>query len=168
MEYFFKNVSNDEIYNINIHLITVYNFIIGFNNCVRCQRNLGINDYVQCQFCHQKFHGTCITQQELSLISINKIFQCTECNLKLSQYFAYNYQNYQYGSIPNPHPMAIIPPQQVYTNNQAPVQQVKNNKKIKIIKNVIRKLKFKKFKNSSIKNARIKGKISSSYIIITS
>ena len=93
---------------------------------------MGTNDYVQCQFCHQKFHGTCITQQELSLISINKIFQCTECNLKLSQYFAYNYQNYQYGSIPNPHPMAIIPPQQVYTNNnQVPVQQVKNNKKNK-------------------------------------
>ena len=148
MEYFFKNVSNDEIYNINIHLITVYNFIIGFNNCVRCQRNLGINDYVQCQFCHQKFHGTCITQQELSLISINKIFQCTECNLKLSQYFAYNYQNYQYGSIPNPHPMAIIPPQQVYTNNnQVPVQQVKNNKKNKI--NLIKSKKQNK-KNEEI------------------
>ena len=147
-EYFFKNVSNDEIYNINIHLITVYNFIIGFNNCVRCQRNLGINDYVQCQFCHQKFHGTCITQQELSLISINKIFQCTECNLKLSQYFAYNYQNYQYGSIPNPHPMAIIPPQQVYTNNnQVPVQQVKNNKKNKI--NLIKSKKQNK-KNEEI------------------
>ena len=146
-EYFFKNVSNDEIYNINIHLITVYNFIIGFNNCVRCQRNLGINDYVQCQFCHQKFHGTCITQQELSLISINKIFQCTECNLKLSQYFAYNYQNYQYGSIPNPHPMTIIPPQQVYTNNQAPVQQVKNNKKNKI--NLIKSKKQNK-KNEEI------------------
>jgi len=147
-EYFFKNVSNDEIYNINIHLITVYNFIIGFNNCVRCQRNLGISDYVQCQFCHQKFHGTCITQQELSLISINKIFQCTECNLKLSQYFAYNYQNYQYGSIPNPHPMAIIPPQQVYTNNnQVPVQQVKNNKKNKI--NLIKSKKQNK-KNEEI------------------
>ena len=93
---------------------------------------MGVNDYVQCQFCQKKFHGTCLTQQELSLISINKIFQCAECNLKFSQYFAYNYQNYPYGSIPNPHPMAIIPPQPVYTNNkQVPVTQIKNNKKIK-------------------------------------
>jgi len=109
---------------------------------------LGVNDYVQCQFCQKKFHGTCLTQQELSLISINKIFQCAECNLKFSQYFAYNYQNYPYGSIPNPHPMAIIPPQPVYTNNkQVPVTQIKNNKKIK--NNLIKSKKQNK-KNEAI------------------
>ena len=109
---------------------------------------MGVNDYVQCQFCQKKFHGTCLTQQELSLISINKIFQCAECNLKFSQYFAYNYQNYPYGSIPNPHPMAIIPPQPVYTNNkQVPVTQIKNNKKIK--NNLIKSKKQNK-KNEAI------------------
>ena len=91
---------------------------------------------MQCQFCHQKYHSTCLTQQELSLISINKIFQCAECSLKFAQYFSYNYNNYPYGQIPNPHPMTIIPPQPVYASNQhVPLTQVKNNKKIKNITN---------------------------------
>ena len=94
------------------------------------------NDNLQCQFCHQKYHSTCLTQQELSLISINKIFQCAECSLKFAQYFSYNYNNYPYGQIPNPHPMTIIPPQPVYASNQqVPLTQVKNNKKIKNITN---------------------------------
>ena len=105
--------------------------IIGFNKCVRCKRNLAKNDNVQCQFCHQKFHGTCLTQHELSLISINKIFQCAECSLKFAQYFSYNYNNYPYGPIPNPHPVTIIPPQPLYaTNKQVPLPPIKNNKKI--------------------------------------
>ena len=83
---------------------------------------------MQCQFCRQKFHATCLTKQELSLLSFNSTFQCTECNLKLTQYLSYNYNRYPYGQIPNPRPMTVVPQQVLIApKEQIPLNQIKNN-----------------------------------------
>ena len=79
----------------------------------------------------------------MTLLSINSIFQCAECNLKLTQYLSYaNYNNYPYGQIPNPHPMKVIPQQVLYSpNDQVPFNQIKNinNKKNKNLSNKSKK-----------------------------
>ena len=106
------------------------------------------NDFLQCQFCRQKFHVSCLTKQELSLLSINSTFQCTECNLKFAQYLSYNYNHYPYAQIPNPRPMTVVPQQVLIApHEQIPLNQIKNNN-IKNNKNISNKLKkqYKKMK----------------------
>ena len=83
---------------------------------------------MQCQFCRQKFHATCLTKQELSFLSINNTFHCTECNLKFTQYLSYNYNRYPYVQIPNPRPMTVVPQQVLIApKEQIPLNQIKNN-----------------------------------------
>ena len=105
---------------------------------------------MQCQFCRQKFHATCLTKQELSLLSFNSTFQCTECNLKLTQYLSYNYNRYPYSQIPNPHPMTVVPQQVLIApKEQIPLNQIKNNNNKKN-KNLSNKSKKQYKKNEEI------------------
>ena len=105
---------------------------------------------MQCQFCRQKFHATCLTKQELSLLSFNSTFQCTECNLKLTQYLSYNYNRYPYGQIPNPRPMTVVPQQVLIApKEQIPLNQIKNNNNKKN-KNLSNKSKKQYKKNEEI------------------
>ena len=105
---------------------------------------------MQCQFCRQKFHATCLTKQELSLLSFNSTFQCTECNLKLTQYLSYNYNRYPYSQIPNPRPMAVVPQQVLIApKEQIPLNQIKNNNNKKN-KNLSNKSKKQYKKNEEI------------------
>ena len=105
---------------------------------------------MQCQFCRQKFHATCLTKQELSLLSFNSTFQCTECNLKLTQYLSYNYNRYPYSQIPNPRPMTVVPQQVLIApKEQIPLNQIKNNN-IKKNKNLSNKSKKQYKKNEEI------------------
>ena len=105
---------------------------------------------MQCQFCRQKFHATCLTKQELSLLSFNSTFQCTECNLKLTQYLSYNYNRYPYSQIPNPRPMAVVPQQVLIApKEQIPLNQIKNNNNKKN-KNLSNKPKKQYKKNEEI------------------
>ena len=106
---------------------------------------------MQCQFCRQKFHATCLTKQELSLLSFNSTFQCTECNLKLTQYLSYNYNRYPYGQIPNPRPMTVVPQQVLIApKEQIPLNQIKNNNNNKKNKNLSNKSKKQYKKNEEI------------------
>ena len=140
----------NKIYNINIHFITSYYFNIAFNKCIRCQRKFTKSDTLQCQFCRQKFHSSCLTKQELSLVSINNTFQCTECNLKFAQYLSYNYNHYPYAQIPNPRPMTVVPQQVLIApKQQIPLNQIKNNN-IKKNKNLSNKSKKQNKKNEEI------------------
>jgi len=108
------------------------------------------NDFLQCQFCRQKFHVSCLTKQELSLLSINSTFQCAECNLKFAQYLSYNYNHYPYAQIPNPRPMTVVPQQVLIApHEQIPLNQIKNNN-IKNNKNISNKLKKQYKKNEEI------------------
>ena len=105
---------------------------------------------MQCQFCRQKFHATCLTKQELSLLSFNSTFQCTECNLKLTQYLSYNYNRYPYSQIPNPRPMTVVPQQVLIApKEQIPLNQIKNNNNKKN-KNLSNKSKKQYKKNEEI------------------
>jgi len=105
---------------------------------------------LQCQFCRQKFHATCLTKQELSLLSFNSTFQCTECNLKLTQYLSYNYNRYPYSQIPNPRPMTVVPQQVLIApKEQIPLNQIKNNNNKKN-KNLSNKSKKQYKKNEEI------------------
>ena len=105
---------------------------------------------MQCQFCRQKFHATCLTKQELSLLSFNSTFQCTECNLKLTQYLSYNYNRYPYSQIPNPRPMTVVPQQVLIApKEQIPLNQIKNNNNKKN-KNLSNKPKKQYKKNEEI------------------
>ena len=106
---------------------------------------------MQCQFCRQKFHATCLTKQELSLLSFNSTFQCTECNIKLTQYLSYNYNRYPYGQIPNPRPMTVVPQQVLIgPKEQIPLNQIKNNNNNKKNKNLSNKSKKQYKKNEEI------------------
>ena len=105
---------------------------------------------MQCQFCRQKFHATCLTKQELSLLSFNSTFQCTECNLKLTQYLSYNYNRYPYSQIHNPRPMTVVPQQVLIApKEQIPLNQIKNNNNKKN-KNLSNKSKKQYKKNEEI------------------
>ena len=105
---------------------------------------------MQCQFCRQKFHAICLTKQELSLLSFNSTFQCTECNLKLTQYLSYNYNRYPYSQIPNPRPMTVVPQQVLIApKEQIPLNQIKNNNNKKN-KNLSNKSKKQYKKNEEI------------------
>ena len=106
---------------------------------------------MQCQFCRQKFHATCLTKQELSLLSINNTFQCTECNLKFTQYLSYNYNRYPYAKIPNARPMTVVPQQVLIApKEQIPLNQIKNNNNNKKNKNLSNKSKKQYKKNEEI------------------
>ena len=108
------------------------------------------NDFLQCQFCRQKFHVSCLTKQELSLLSINSTFQCTEFNLKFAQYLSYNYNHYPYAQIPNPRPMTVVPQQVLIApKEQIPLNQIKNNNNKKN-KNLSNKSKKQYKKNEEI------------------
>lgn len=103
------NISNSKKYIIlKFYLIQLINYIIiVINKCVRCHKTIPKNEFFKCQTCYKVFHGRCLTEQEYAFHSLNNIFQCYECRIKLASLFAMNYNAFPYGQIQNP-PMRIM------------------------------------------------------------
>ena len=125
------NISNSKKYIIlKFYLIQLINYIIiVINKCVRCHKTIPKNEFFKCQTCYKVFHGRCLTEQEYAFHSLNNIFQCYECRIKLASLFAMNYNAFPYGQIQNP-PMRIMQSPSLFEPSiQIPLIQKKNNNK---------------------------------------
>ena len=147
-----KNIlsHNKYIILINIFYNNCINFfiiiIIVFNRCFRCQKKISKStELFQCQFCFRKVHGTCLTNQELSLRPVNNVFRCEECHIKLAQLLTYNYNTFGFAQMQNPQ-------RQMYQRND----EINNNINNNLINNKKNKKQNKKYEeintNMNIQN----------------